>query len=175
MEINAWTRQLRSLYDRAVAFQREGQTDITAYFSADETAFLASIGLKPITVYDFAEDFAGGGEPDWDTFLLIAAVRRDFFLYEQRGVSNAAEISPDELPARKAALGDIVWLPRIITKATCFLEGALCQDIMYCCGGDRNFFRKHHVHPADFLREVWAAKGDGERVLAYVRQAAPGG
>jgi hypothetical protein len=173
MELNAWTRQLRSLYDKAVALQRAGQTDMASYLSKEEIAFLASIGLKPIHVYDFAEDFARGGEPDWDTFLLVAAVRRDFFLSEQRGVSQAAELDPAELPARKAKLGGIEWLPRLLTKATCFLEGSLSRDVMYCCGGDRNFFRKHHVHPADFLREVWAAKGDEERVLTYVRQAGP--
>lgn len=172
MELNAWTKHLRSLYDKAVALQREGKTGAETYFTSDDTAFLTSIGLKPINVYDFAEDFVHGGEPDWDTFLLVAAARRDFFLYEQHGQTNTAELDPSELPNRKATLGGIEWLPRIITKATCFLEGGLCHDIMYCCGGDRNFLRKHRIHPADFLRTVWAAKGDEQRVLAFVEKAA---
>ncbi len=170
MELNAWTKHLRTLHDKAVALQRAGQTDLATYFTPEETSFLASIGLKPINVYDFAEDFAGGGEPDWDTFLLVAAARRDFFLYEQHGQTNTAELDASELPGRKATLGGIEWLPRIITKATCFLEGGLCHDIMYCCGGDRNFLRKHGIHPADFLRAVWAAKGDEQRVLAFVKE-----
>lgn len=174
MELNAWTNHLHTLYDKAVAFQREGKTGLDTYFTATEKEFLASIGLKPINVYDFAEDFADGGEPDWDTFLLVAAARRDFFLHEQRGKTNPAEVDSSELPDRKAALAGIEWLPRIIAKATCFLEGGLCHDIMYCCGGDRNFLKKHNLHPADFLRAVWASKGDEQRVLAFVKEAAHG-
>jgi hypothetical protein len=171
MELNAWTSRLRGLYDKAVAFLRNGEPDLRKYFSEEEKTFLASIGLKPINVYDFAEDFADGGEPDWDTFLLIAAARRDFFLVEQNGQLNPDELDPSELPSRKDSLGGIEWLPRIIKKAQCFLEGGLCHDIMYCCGGDRNFLRKHHMHPADFLRAVWASKGDDQRVLAYVQKS----
>lgn len=165
-----WTKQLRGLHNKAVAFQRQGNTDLKSYFTSDEAAFLASIGLKPINVYDFAEDFADGGEPDWDTFLLVAAARRDFFLYEQHGIPSPQELASSELPARKAALGGIEWLPRIITKAACFLKGDLCHDIMYYCGGDRNFLRKHGIHPADFLRAVRASKGDDQRVLAFVKE-----
>jgi hypothetical protein len=171
MELNDWTRRLRELFEKAVAFQREGKTDLAAYFSDEEKSFLSSIGLKPINVYDFAEDFADGGEPDWDTFLLIAAARRDYFLHEQHGQLNPSELDASELPARKATLGGLEWLPRIIVKARCFLEGGLCHDIMYCCGGDRNFLRKHGIHPADFLRVVWAAKGNNERVLAFVQKS----
>jgi hypothetical protein len=171
MELNAWTSRLRGLYDKAVAFQRGGETDLAKYFTDEEKSFLASIGLKPINVYDFAEDFADGGEPDWDTFLLVAAARRDFFLHEQNGQPNPRELDASELPARKATLGGIEWLPRIIKKARCFLEGGLCHDIMYCCGGDRNFLRKHNLHPADFLRVVWASQGDDQRVLAFVQKS----
>jgi hypothetical protein len=42
---------------------------------------------------------------------------------------------------------------------------------MYCCGGDRRFFRTHDVHPADFLRFVWSAKGNEDKILAYVKGA----
>lgn len=175
MELNAWTKQLRSLYDKAIDLQRKGQQGAETYFTPEEITFLASIGLKPINVYDFAEDFVDSGEPDWDTFLLVAAARRDFFLYEQDGRTNPHEIDSSELPARKAMLGGIEWLPRIIVKARCFLEGGLCHDIMYCCGGDRNFLRTHNLHPADFLRAVWAAKGDDQRVLEFVQEAEQAG
>jgi hypothetical protein len=170
MELNFWTRRLRELYDKALVLYRSGNEDLSSYFTADETEFLASIGLKPINVFDFAEDVAEAGEPDWDTFLLIAAARRDYFLYEQNGAQNKSETSADELPEPDAELGGMRWLPRIIKKAECFLHGGLCHEIMYCCGGDRRFLKAYNLHPADFLRAVWAAKGSGREVLEFVRK-----
>ena len=85
MELNAWTKQLRAIYDKAVSLYREGNRDDASYFTEDETSFLASVGLRPINVYDYAEDFVTSGEPDWETYLLIAAARRDHFLFEQTG------------------------------------------------------------------------------------------
>jgi len=82
MELNRWTQQLHSLYDIAVAKYRDGQRGANHFFDAVETGFLASIGLKPIHLYDYAEDFVGGDEPDWDTVLLIVAARRDYFTHE---------------------------------------------------------------------------------------------
>ena len=169
MELNAWTKRLRAVYDKAVSLYRAGNRDDATYFTEDEKSFLSSMGLRPINVYDYAEDFVTSGEPDWETYLLIAAARRDYHLFEQQGVSSKAEIRPDELPPKRAALDRIPWLPRIIKKASCFLEGALCHDIMYCCGGDRHFLREHGLHPADFLRAVWAAKGDNQKILAFVK------
>jgi hypothetical protein len=171
MELNAWTRALRAIYDHAIAKYRAGDRDLAAYFTDDERRFLASIGIRPIHIYDCAEDFVGHGEPDWDTALLIMAARRDFFLYEQHGEANTAEISADELPPRTAEMDGIRWLPRIIVKARCFLEGGLCHDIMYGCGGDRKFLKTHAIHPADFLRAVWAACGDDAKILEFVKRA----
>jgi hypothetical protein len=171
MELNAWTKRLRALYDKAVSLYRAGNRNDATYFTGDEKSFLTSVGLRPINVYDYAEDFVNSGEPDWDTYLLIAAARRDHFLFEQQGIGNPAEIRPDELPPKRATLDGIPWLPRIIKKARCFLEGALCHDIMYCCGGDRHFLREHGLHPADFLRAVWAAKGDDKAILAFVKES----
>jgi hypothetical protein len=171
MELNAWTKCLRSIYDKAISLYRAGKRDDTTYFSGEEKSFLASIGLRSINVYDYAEDFVTSGEPDWDTFLLIAAARRDYFLFEQKGVGSPAEIRPEELPPKRAQLDGIPWLPRIIQKGRCFLEGALCHDIMYGCGGDRHFLREHGLHPADFLRAIWAARGDDRKMLTFVKEA----
>lgn len=171
MDNTAWTKSLRSIYEKALSLYQLGHRDLEAYFTPEEKQFLAAIGLKPINVFDFVEDFAGEGVPDWETFVLIAAARRDYFLYVQKGQANVREIDSSELPARKAELGGIEWLPRIIVKARCFLEGGLCHDIMYCCGGDRNFLGKHNIHPADFLREVWASHGDDQKVLKFVQAA----
>lgn len=171
MELNAWTRQLRSLYDKGLKLYAQGNFDVSTYFEDSEKSFLASIGLRPINVYDYVEDFSDAGEPDWDTYLLIAAARRDYFLYEQNGVQNVSEISETDLPPKNAELDGIRWLPRIIRKAQCFIEGGLCHNIMYCCGGDRKFLKAHNIHPADFLREIWSARGDQQKILAFVKNA----
>ena len=125
MELNAWTKNLRAVYDKAVSLYRGGKRNDASYFTDDEKSFLASVGLRPINVYDYAEDFVTYGEPDWETFLLIAAARRDHFLFEQKGLDNPPEIRADQLPPKRATLNGIPWLPRIIQKARCFLEGAL--------------------------------------------------
>ena len=166
-----WTEKLRPIYDKAVDLYRNGQRGDATYFTEQEIASLASIGLKPINVYDHAEDLVKYGEPGWDTFLLVAAARRDYFLYEQNGQPNFSEIDASDLPPKDAEFGGVRWLPRIIRKARCFLEGGLCHDIMYGCGGDRNFLKEHDVHAADFLRGVWAAHGDEQKVLAFLRKA----
>ena len=90
MELNAWTRSLGAVYDKAVILYRDGKRNDATYFTDDEKSFLASVGLRPINVYDYAEDFVTFGEPDWETFLLIAAARRDYFLFEQKGLANPA-------------------------------------------------------------------------------------
>lgn len=169
MKSDVWTTDLRKTYDKAVTRYRDGQRDDATYFSPEEKRFLASIGLRPINVYDYVEDFVSAGEPDWDTYLLIVAVRRHYFIFEQKRAGSLNEIRPDELPAKRATLAGITWLPRIIKKATCFLEGALCHDIMYGCGGDRHFLREHRLHPADFLKAVWLSRGDDQKVLSFIR------
>ena len=60
------------------------------------------------------------------------------------------------------------WLPRLIFKARLKLRGEMDPEIMYGCGGDRQFFVKYDIHPADFLRAVWASGGDQAKVLAFV-------
>jgi hypothetical protein len=164
-----WTERLRAIYDKAGDLYRGGNRDLPSYFTPDETAWLASMGLRPINLYDWAEDFTGSGEPDWSTALLIAAARRDYFLVHQKGIMATTVTEAAELPSKTEKLDGIPWLPRIIAKATCFLKGGLCHDIMYGCGGDRRFLKEHDIHPADFLRAVWASGGDQSRILAFVR------
>ena len=43
-----WTERLRAIYDKAVALYRDGNRDLDSYFSPEETAWLASVGLHPI-------------------------------------------------------------------------------------------------------------------------------
>lgn len=171
MEINAWTQALRRHYDKAIDYFKNGGRDAEGCFTPEEKNTLATIGLKPIDVFNYAEDWVSSEEPDWDTFLLTASVRRDYFLHEQEGKSHPAETPEKDLPPRKATLDGIEWLPRIITKARCFLTGGLCPEIMYGCGGDRHFLKTYQIHPADFLRVVWASRGDDDKILAHVKQA----
>ena len=94
------------------------------------------------------------------------------FLVVQNGKPSKETIDMDSLPEREAELGGIEWLPRIIAKARAKLPGEMPQELMYCCGGDRAFLREHGIHPADFLREVWAAGEDDQRILKYVKKYA---
>jgi hypothetical protein len=166
-----WTERLRAIYDKTIDLYRGGNRDLSSYFTQEETTWLASVGLRPINLYDWAEDVTGAGEPDWNTALLIAAARRDYFLVHQKGATATTVTEATELPAKIEELDGIPWLPRIIAKATCFLKGGLCHDIMYGCGGDRRFLKEHDIHPADFLRAVWASGGHQAKVLNYVRDS----
>lgn len=166
-----WTQQLRPIYDKAVELYRGGNRELESYFTEEEKAFLASIGVRPINLYDYAEDMVGYGEPDWNTVLLIVAARRDYFLYHQHGVTANSVTEAAELPPKTEELDGIPWLPRIIAKANCFLKGGLCHEIMYGCGGDRRFLKEHDLHPADFLRAIWASGGDKDKVLAFVKRS----
>jgi hypothetical protein len=149
----------------------EGTKDHEEWFDEEDLVFLASIGCKPREIFDFVEDCCAGegDEPTPETALLVAAVRRDYFLVEQKGKVSDKLVLSSDLPAKTAELEGIVWLPRIIAKAKAKLRGEMEPDIMFGCGGDRAFLSKHKIHPADFLRVVWAAKGDDSKVLQYVK------
>ncbi len=78
----------------------------------------------------------------------------------------------EEFPAKDAEVDGIPWLPRLIMKARTKLIGQLPKELMYCCGGDRAFFRKCDIHPADFLRVVWDAGDDERKIPAFVKSRA---
>ena len=60
------------------------------WFEPEGLAFLKSIGAKPREIFDYVEDCvaAEGSEPTPETALLVAAVRRDYFLVMQKGVES---------------------------------------------------------------------------------------
>jgi hypothetical protein len=39
---------------------------------------------------------------------------------------------------------------------------------MYCCGGDRRFFKAHDILPAEFLSVVWRHERDDAAIVAWV-------
>ena len=92
-------------------------------------------------LYDFAEDYVSGGEPDFETFLLIHDVRRNYLLHVQQGETSSDVLDPDAIPAKTDAVEGIEWLPRILPKAKAKLRGELPPEMMFCCGGDRRFFK----------------------------------
>ena len=157
-----------SSYRQAEAY-RKGDFDYETGYSAEELSFLGSIGYKKRELFDFVEDFVDEGEPSLSTALLVAAVRRDYFFVEQGGEAGGKTITKDDLPTFGEELDGMAYLPRILVKARAKLRGELDPDLMYGCGGDRNFLSKNGgIHPADFLRRVWAAGDDDVKVVGWV-------
>ena len=168
-----WNESFLQLHQSCVGKYRAGRRDHATFFSPDDLAFLATIGCKPREFFDFIEDFCDEGTPGPSTALLVAAVRRDYFLAVQNGRPDPAVLTPDQLPTFGDQLDGITYLPRILAKARAKLRGTLDPDIMFCCGGDRRFLRQHgNIHPADFLRQVWAAADDDNRIAGYVAACA---
>jgi hypothetical protein len=165
-----WAHQLEELYQTALSKYRDGlRLADDSFFSNDEVNWLAGIGLRPIHVFDYVEDFVRGGSPDWNTFLLVVAVRREHFLMQLGGIWPGKEIPAADLPAKEDAWDGMPWLPRITAKARCFLAGSLASDLMYGCGGDRKFFRTTGVTPPDFLRVVLKVGKDDAAVTRFVQ------
>lgn len=165
-----WNDQFLALFRRCVEFYRGGNSDFHSYYGPEDLEFLKSIGYKPRELFDFVEDLVDGDVPTESTALLVASVRRDYFLAIQGGKASDAEVTSDDVPARTDEYEGIAYLPRIVAKAEAKLRGELHPDLMFSCGGDRRFLREHgNIHPADFLRHVWAADGDIAMVHDFVR------
>lgn len=161
-----WTITFKSIYDQAVRRYQAGHRDPDTLCTPEEQRELEAIGAIPMELFDYAEDAQA---LDWETALLIVAARRDYYVVVQNRKASDTRLQMVDFPAKDAELHGIPWLPRLILKAKCRLRGELPKDMMYCCGGDRAFFKKHDIHPADFLRYVWSARGDETKILNYVR------
>lgn len=165
-----WNDQFLTLFRSCVEKYRDGNDDFHSYYQPEDLEFLKSIGYKPRELFDFVEDLVDGGAPTESTALLVASVRRDYFLTVQKGILSDHEISSDDLPTREHSLDGQTYLPRIIAKAKAKLRGELNPDIMFCCGGDRHFLKENgNIPPADFLRHVWASDDDDTHIVEYVR------
>ncbi|PAW79140.1 MAG: hypothetical protein B9S32_04060 [Verrucomicrobia bacterium Tous-C9LFEB] len=165
-----WKSAFRSLFNLAVDHYRSGKRGAANYFKPAEIAELATFGYRAQEMYDFAEDRVKYGEPDLETALAIAGVRREYFLQVQGGKLTDQRIDMASLPPKDASVAGIVWLPRILVKAKAKLRGEMPDDLMYGCGGDRKFFKENNVDPVKFLRAVWKANGDDQAVIDFVRQ-----
>ena len=163
-----FTARFRGLYDAAVDRYAAGQRGASGYFTREETAWLAANGLTPQHLYDYAEDENSGGEPGFDQALSIELVRRDYFVNVQGGRASSAVLDEAALPAKTDSVGGIEWLPRIIPKTRAKLRGELPASLMYCCGGDRRFFKTHDILPAEFLSLVWRHERDDAAIIDWV-------
>jgi hypothetical protein len=169
LPFSTWEQRFFKLFQSAVEKYRKGHQKADGLVDEKGQTFLASIGYSEQEFFDFAEDFARGSEPTLRTAVQIAAVRRDYFLKEQNGSLSQKRISMDDLPPKDAEVAGIGWLPRLLIKAEAKLRGEMPPDLMYGCGGDRKFFKTHHVDAADFLRKVWDAQGNHAEVIAWVQ------
>ena len=167
-----WVVAFRRIYNAAVQRYTAGARGRENLFTFDEVAFLNSIGCTPQELYDFVEDWCEVGEPPLDIVERITAVRRQYFRFEQKCQPSSRVVSLESLPAKNAKLGSFVWLPRIIAKARAKLRGEMPPELMYGCGADRSFLRLLGVDPAYFLRVVWDAGDDDQKILAYVLEKA---
>jgi hypothetical protein len=165
-----FAQKFRALYDHAAALYARGQRGAETFFSKDEKAWLAANGLTPQYLYDYAEDQNNGGEPGYDNALAIELVRRDYFLSAQGGKASAVVLDETRLPSKETEVRGIGWLPRIIPKAKAKLRGELPASLMYCCGGDRRFFKARNILPSEFLAQVWRHENDDGAIVAWVER-----
>jgi hypothetical protein len=166
-----WPDKFRSIFAEGVKRYRAGQREVATFFTPEEQAFLAGIGANSQEIFDFVEDYSNGGDPTFETVLLVTAVRRDYFRSVQKGTTSGEVCAADSFPAKAAELDGIAWLPRIIAKARAKLRGELPPESMYGCGGDRPFLRRHKIHLADFLRCVWDAGDDTAKIVSFLKNA----
>jgi Domain of unknown function (DUF5069) len=73
-----------------------------------------------------------------------------------------------KLPSKDDQVRGIRWLPRLIPKTRAKLRGELPASLMYCCGGDRRFFKQHDILPAEFLAVLWRHVDDDEAIVEWV-------
>lgn len=163
-----FTKQFKAVYDKAAALYAKGQRGADTYFDESEKAWLASEGYTAQHFYDYAEDQANYGEPGYDQALAIELVRRDYFLNAQGAKASKTTLDEASLPPKDAAVEGISWLPRIIPKAKAKLRGELPASLMYCCGGDRKFFKAHDILPAEFLSLVWRNESNDKAIVSWV-------
>ena len=169
-----YQQKLKQIWTDAVTRYQCGQQVAEEFFDSATLAELAQIGLDTMDVFDYAEDFVTREEPDFETFLLVHSVRRDYFLQVQKGIPTKHKIDPTKLPAKQCTVRGIEWLPRIIPKAVAKLRGELPPETMYGCGGDRRFFKTHNIHPAEFLTVTWAHENEPDLIVEWVESRLAG-
>lgn len=165
-------REFKAIYDKACRQFQSGKREPGEYFTKIELGFLASIGSRAQDMFDYAEDADRYGEPDFETALMVELVRRNYFLLVQKGKRSVVVLDEETMPAKTDEVRGIVWLPRLMPKARAKLRGELPESLMYCCGGDRRFFKERDIHPAEFLQLVWQFGDDDKAIVDWVARRA---
>jgi len=163
-------QELSRIWEKAVSLYRSGNTDTEIFPISEELPILASWGINKMDLFDYAEDWCLHLEPDLLTFILVHYERWSYFVEEQKGQPSPNLLDSSTLPAKSASAEGIIWLPRILPKARAKLRGELPPEVMYGCGGDREFFQHNQVHPAEFLRVVRRFGDDDDSIVQWVAQ-----
>lgn len=157
--------QLMSLHEEAMKSYREGVRDPSRIVSPAGMETLVGFGISPVFLYDCVDDLSRYGEPAADVFVELGALR----ILQFRAESDAKpEVPESELPRKSEQHCGVAWLPRIIRKAQCFLEGSLCPDVMYGCAGDRAFLKEYGATLPDFLIVVRDSGGNPDKALEFL-------
>jgi hypothetical protein len=172
MKTNDWEKTFREVFARGMTAWKEGRVTPQTMFEARDLKFLASIGSTAQELFDFVDDLQRYGEPDVETALAIAAIRRNYFLHVLQGRPARQQASMNDLPAKTDAVDGIAWLPRLIAKARLKLRGEMPDDLMYGCGGDRAFAHERNIELPWFLELVRDAGDDDRRIVNAVKKAA---
>jgi len=173
MNEDDWKLEFRKVWDRGVAAWKAGRKSAKTMFAPADVEFLASIGCTAQELFDFVDDSLGWDDLDYETVLEVTAVRRAYFLEVMLGQPTGKVVPMKTLPAKSAAVDGISWLPRLIAKARIKLRGEMEPDLMYGCGGDRPFLRRHRMTLPHFLQLVWD-KGDDDRAIVDTVKTAAG-
>lgn len=160
---------LKSIWGKALADYNAGGREPGACLNDEDQSFLQSIGANQQDLFDFVDDSIRYGEPDFETFLMVQSMRFNYFMTAMDGNASETVREPSTYTPKTSELEGIVWLPRIIEKAKDKLRGELDPDVMYGCGGDRQFFKEHNLHPAEFLQLVWNNWDDNQSIVAYLK------
>lgn len=175
-----WNDRFLSLFrDGVERYHQNSRLSAESFFLPEELEFLETIGYQAEEMRGYIQDYAVLGEPTPSTALMIAAMRRSYFIISQRGISgNTNPVRAQDLPAETEEFQEIPYLPRIIRKAEAKMYGTLDPGIMYGDEKDRRFLKEHgDIHLADFLYWAWIFRGDRQKmvtaVLNAIRAAAP--
>jgi hypothetical protein len=160
--------ELHQLHDKASANYCAGCRTPSQILPPADLEALAKFGVSVQFLYDVVDDLARYGEPNKAVFVELAQMRADYFQTSLRGRPALCIVEERELPPKSAEFEGVPWLPRMIRKAQCFLEGSLCNDIMYGCAGDRSFLKKYNATLPAFLAVVRNTQGDPATALRFL-------
>jgi hypothetical protein len=167
-----WKSEFRNVWDRGVTAWKAGRRSARSMFDSKDAAFLTSIGCTAQELFDFVDDALEYGDFDFETVLAVTAIRREYFLDVMGGKSTGRVVPMHELPAKRAKVDGIAWLPRLIAKARIKLRDEMDPDLMYGCAGDRPFLREHNMTLPQFLQLVWDKGEDDRAIIDAVKKAA---